>query len=90
MILKILCERGQNRVGLKRKEVANLNQSIPLMILGCQTEDMLFWERGSIYVNRKEEKALDPRAIWIRYDRGRPPEDLGNRKVKFEKIKQDK
>ena len=60
MILKILWERGQNRAGPKRKEVAKLNQSIPLMISGYWNKDILFLEeRFCICVNRKEEKALD-------------------------------
>lgn len=50
MILKILWERGQNRAGPKRKELAKLNQSIPLMISGYWTKDMVFWERGSAFM----------------------------------------
>ena len=50
MILKILCERGQDRTSLKQKEAAKLNQSISLMILGCWTKDVLFYERDSVFV----------------------------------------
>jgi hypothetical protein len=39
-------------------------------------------ERLYICVKRKG-------VIWIRYDRGRPPEDLDYRKEKLEKINQD-
>lgn len=54
MIIKILCERGLNRP--EEKEAADLNQSIPLMMLGCWTKDM--GKRLCIYVKRKEEKAF--------------------------------
>ena len=30
------------------------------MISGYWTKDMLFWEKGSICVDRQGEKALDP------------------------------
>jgi hypothetical protein len=44
-------------------------------------------EHLSIFVDRKGEKALDPfGVIWIRYDRGRPPEEIENVK----EIKQDR
>lgn len=52
LVLRILkiWERGQNRTGLKKKETANLNQSIPLMISGYWNKDMLLWERDSVSV----------------------------------------
>ena len=65
--------------------------AVPLMISGYWTKDMLFLERGSVFVLTGKEKRLwtPSRVIWIRYDRGRPPEDLGYGKEKFKKIKQD-
>jgi hypothetical protein len=53
---------------------------------------MLFEERGSVFVLTGKEKRLwtSSRVIWIRDDKGRTPEDLGYRKEKFEKIKQDR
>jgi hypothetical protein len=94
MILKILWKRGQNRAGLKRKEAANLSQYIPLMISGYWTKDMLFGERSSVFglVGKWKRSWTPSRVIWIRYDRERspPPEDLGYRKEKFKKIKQDR
>lgn len=80
-ILKILWEGGQNRTGLKREETGRLNQSIPLMISGCWIKDMLFWERGSVFVLMGKKKRLwtPSRVIWIRCDGGRPPEDLDYR-----------
>jgi hypothetical protein len=48
-------------------------------------------ERLYTYVDRKGKKFWTPsRRIWIRYDRGRFPEDLSYGKDKFEKIKQDR
>jgi hypothetical protein len=66
MILEILWERGQ---------ATKLSQSISLMISGYWTKDMVFWERGSVFVLiRKKEGLWTPsRVIWIRYDRGRLP-----------------
>lgn len=53
--LKIPWERGQDRAGLKRKEVANLNQ---LMISDYWTN---FWERESVFVLiGMKKKAFDP------------------------------
>ena len=74
VILKFLWERGQ---------------AIPLMISSYWTSDMLFWERGSVFVLTGKEKRLWTlsRVIWIRYDRGRPPEDLGYRQER--KIQED-
>ena len=68
------------------------DQAIHLVNFIYWTNGMLFWERVSVFVLTGKEKRLWTlsRVIWIRYDRVRPPEDLGNRKVKFEKIKQDK
>jgi hypothetical protein len=51
-------ETGQNRAGLKKKEAANLNQSIPLRILDYWTKDMLFWERGSVIVLIGKKKRI--------------------------------
>jgi hypothetical protein len=60
IVLQILYERGLKRANLKKQEIANLNQSILLMIFGCWTMDMLFWERGPLFVlTEKEEKALE-------------------------------
>ena len=56
--IKKSSERFQNRAGLKRKEAANLNQSIPLIILGYWTKAMLIWERGSIFVLLGKNKRL--------------------------------
>jgi hypothetical protein len=55
---------------------------------------MLFWERGSIFVLTGKKKRLwtlpPSKVIWIRYNRGRPPEDLGYRqKRKIKKTKRD-
>jgi hypothetical protein len=77
VVLKFLWERGQD---------------IPLMISGYWSKDMLFWKRDSVFVlTRKEKRLWTPsRVIWIRYDKGRPPETLGYRREKFEKIKQDR
>jgi hypothetical protein len=58
IMLKILCERGQNRAGLKRKTAANLNQSVSMIILGCWTKNRLFWERGSIFMLIGKKKRL--------------------------------
>ena len=65
VILKFLWERGQ---------------AIFVMLSSYWTKDVLFWERGSAFVLTGMEKRLwtPSRVIWIRYDRGRPPEDLGN------------
>jgi hypothetical protein len=43
------------------------------------TKDRLFWERGSIFVLIGKNKRLwtPSKVIWIRYDRGRSPIDLG-------------
>ena len=50
------------------------------MTSGCWIKEMLFWERGSVFVLIGKEKRFwtPSRVIWISYDRGRPPEDLGN------------
>jgi hypothetical protein len=50
MVLKTLCERGQNGAGLKKKEAAKLNHSILLMISGCWGKEMLFWEKNHLYL----------------------------------------
>jgi hypothetical protein len=83
MILKILWERG---------EASKLNQSIPRTISGYLTKDMQFWERGSefVLIGKKQRLWIPSRVIWIRYDRGRPSEDLGSRKEIFERIKQNR
>jgi hypothetical protein len=52
VLLLILWERGQSRTGPKEIEVAKLNLSIS----GCQTKDMLFSERGSVFLFTGEEK----------------------------------
>lgn len=43
-----------------------MNQSI----LGCQTKDKLFWERGSVFLLTGDEKELCTvsKVIWIRHD----------------------
>jgi hypothetical protein len=48
-----------------------------LMISGYWIKDMLLWEKGSALVlTGKENRLWTPsRVIWIRYDRGRPPEE---------------
>lgn len=58
------------------------------MISSYWTKDILLWERGSIFVVKGKEKRLwmPFRVIWIKYDLGRPPDDV----KKFWKIKQDK
>ena len=58
-------------------------QAKHLMISSYWKKDMLFWERGSVFVLIGKKKRLwtPSRVIWIRYDRGRPSEDL----EKFEK-----
>jgi hypothetical protein len=50
------------------------SQAIPLTI----SNYMLFWESGSVFVLTVKERRLwtPSRIIWIRHDRGRPPEDL--------------
>jgi hypothetical protein len=49
---------------------------------------MLFWEKVSIFVFTEKDIRLwiPSRDIWIRYDRGYPPEEL----EKFKRIKQDR
>lgn len=76
VILKFLWERGQ---------AIKLIQSIPLMIPGYWTEDMLFGERAFMLTGKEKRLWTPSRVIWISYDRGRPPEDLGYRKEKCEK-----
>ena len=52
MVLQILSERDQSKAVLKKKEAADLNQSIS----SCQTKDMLFWGNGSTFVSTEKEK----------------------------------
>lgn len=56
MVLQILYERGQNRADLNRRGAARLNQFIRLMILGCWTKDMLFWEEIFVFVLTEKKK----------------------------------
>jgi hypothetical protein len=51
---------------------------------------MLFLERGFVFVLTGKEKRLwtTSRVIWIRYDRGRLPEDLSYRKEKLKEKNQ--
>lgn len=74
MPLLILCERGLRSEGPTKKEAANFNQ----LILEFWTKDMLFWERGSVFVLRGKEKRLwiPSKVIWIRYDRQRSCKDV--------------
>ena len=62
------------------------------MILGHWNKDMILWERGFAFVLIGKKKRLwtPSGVIWIRYDGGRPSEDLGYRKEKNLKIKQDR
>jgi hypothetical protein len=62
MILKIPCQGDQTRAVMMKKHNAklNLNQSIPLMISGYWTKNMLFWNRGSVFVLIEKAKR-----IWI-------------------------
>ena len=48
---------------------------------GCQLKDMLIWGKGFVFVFlEKVIKVFTPsRVIWIRFDRGRPPEELDSR-----------
>jgi hypothetical protein len=73
IVLKLLMERGQ---------------AVPMMNSRYWTKDVLFWEKGSVFVlTGKENRLWTPsRVICIRYYRGRPSEDL----KKFEKITQDR
>jgi len=77
-----LCDRGHNRTGLREKEAANYNQSIRLMISNSCFKDILFLERGSVFVlaGKKERIWTSSMVIWIRYDWGRSHEDLGYRR----------
>lgn len=70
VVLKFLRERGQAK---------------HLMISGYWTKDMLFWEKGFAYFDRKGEKALDPFQSDMDH-MGRPPEELG----KVKRIKRDR
>ena len=81
MVLKVLWERDQNTTDLKSKEAANLNKSILWIILSCLTKDMLFWERGSVFVLIGKKKILWKlsKVIWIRYGKRSPHDDLGSR-----------
>jgi hypothetical protein len=85
MVFQILCERVQNSAGLKRRKAAKLNPSILLMISGCWTKVILLRERGSVFVLIRRKTWLwdHSRVTWVRYDRGRPFEDLGYKKRKF-------
>jgi hypothetical protein len=49
------------------------------MILGCWTKEMLFWERGSVFVLTENLEWLwtSSKVVRIKFDRGRPPKDLG-------------
>ena len=55
---------------------------------GYWLKDMLIWEKGLVFVFLEKVISVytPSRVIWIRYDRGRPPENLEI----FEKIKQDR
>jgi hypothetical protein len=47
---------------------------------GYCLKDMLIWEKGFVFVFF--EKVYTPsRVIWIRYDEGRPPEELDSRET---------
>ena len=48
---------------------------------GYQLKDMLIWGKGFVFVFlEKVIKVFTPsRVIWIRFDRGRPPEELDSR-----------
>jgi hypothetical protein len=83
VILKFLWERDQ---------AIKLIQSIPLMTSGYWKKDMLFWETGSVFVLTGSRKGFGPLPEWYGSDMTRedPPEDFGNRKEKFETIKQDR
>ena len=52
--------------------------AIPLMNSDYWTKDMLFWKKNSVFVliGKENKLWLPSRVIWIRYDRGVPPEDL--------------
>ena len=60
MVILFLWERGQNK-GFS----------------GYGLKDMLIWEKGFVFVFlEKVIKVFTPsRVIWIRFDRGRPPEN---------------
>ena len=51
---------------------------IPLVISGYWTKNMLFLERGFSFVLTGKVKGLwtPSKVLWVRYGRGRPPEDL--------------
>jgi hypothetical protein len=53
--LLLLWEKGQSRAGPKKNETAKLHQSM----LGYQTKDVVFWERGLYLCNRKGATASD-------------------------------
>ena len=78
-------EKGQNRTDLNRKEAAGLNQSIP-MISNCW--HAMLRKRLYARVIRKDEKSLSTSTlIRIRFEKGRPPEDLGCKQEKIKRIK---
>ena len=88
VVVYILFERGKNGVDLDRNRAARLDQSIFIMTSNCWTKYMLCWERGFMFMSTEKEKRLwIPSKIQrIRFDRKRPPEDLGFKKT--EKIKE--
>lgn len=55
-------------------------QAILSVISSYWTKDMLFWEKGSVFVLTGKEKRLwiSSRVIWIRLDRGRPSEVIAS------------
>jgi hypothetical protein len=48
------------------------------MTSDCQTKDMLCWVRGSscVFIGGKKKLWTPSKLVRIRFDRGRPPEDL--------------
>jgi hypothetical protein len=58
MVIGTLCERGQSRAGLNENEAAKLNQTIVWITSDCWTKDMLFWEKGFIFVLMEIKKGF--------------------------------
>jgi hypothetical protein len=60
MVILFLWERGQNK-----------------SFSGYWPKDMLIWEKGFVFVflDKVISVYTPSRVIWIRYDKGRPPEN---------------
>ena len=52
---------------------------------GYQLKNMLIWRKGFVFVFLEKgiKVFVNSRVIWIRFDRGRPPEELYSRESKF-------